>query len=122
MHLALVGHREADDTAGFAPLVKKGPKRDANFLAALDADPAIASTDAVLLIETLEVCQARRLGGSKRVTVPPVAQISEKEPNVGRAISGSVTRACPAERMLDLCILPFFKFGLLGHLEASLDF
>lgn len=27
-----------DDTAGFAPAVEEGPRKDANFLVALDAD------------------------------------------------------------------------------------
>ena len=32
------GFAESDDTAGFAPAVEEGPRKDANFLVAFDAD------------------------------------------------------------------------------------
>lgn len=40
------GFGESDDgTAGFAPAVEEGPRKDANFLVALDADSATAGAE-----------------------------------------------------------------------------
>lgn len=40
------GFGESDDgTAGFAPAVEEGPRKDANFLVALDADSAMAGAE-----------------------------------------------------------------------------
>lgn len=40
------GFGSDDDTAGFAPAVEEGPRKDANFLVALDADSETAGASA----------------------------------------------------------------------------
>lgn len=67
-----------DDTTGFAPAVEEGPRKDANVLAALDADSEMAGASAGF-------CggPARGEGANvKGVVALPIAPNPEKLPNL----------------------------------------
>lgn len=70
---------DSDDTTGFAPAVEEGPRKDANFLVALDADSETAGASTGFW--------ASGEGENEKGDGPPVvAPNPEKLPNFWEAV------------------------------------
>ena len=67
-----------DDTVGFGPAVEEGPRKEANFLVAFDADSEMVGASAGFRVEPASGDDVAKVNGD---VAPPVDPNPEKPPN-----------------------------------------